>query len=355
MTSAEFLHHRRHISSSAAAAAGGDGSAGSGDGGFDAAMSGEISEEMMERINQATATIGAMITEVSKDVFTADPSGEQLSAEDTRQNEVEAVRKAIAVRMDSLDEAFLMTLGGFVRASAEDGDAAMHDRLALMHQEVVAEVRARLPPEVQLLDQLVGMQDSEDRAAIIRARIGGGPPGVGAGSQPPVDATRLDVAASQFIEDMEDKTEVPDRRLLARVCLVREEVQNVAREVAFEAGRAFSPTADRSAQLRGGVPRRAVAFLQAVMKVPSKEGRLAYLRKAFTSDWEGAAPVRAGAASEGDEKSDAVRPGRFLTALNATQAEMTADGKEVGLGVLERLEDVRRETLEVLMDMAEAE
>lgn len=33
------------------------------------------------------------------------------------------------------------------------------DRLALMHQEVVAEVRARLPPEVQLLDQLVGMQD----------------------------------------------------------------------------------------------------------------------------------------------------------------------------------------------------
>lgn len=28
-----------------------------------------------------------------------------------------------------------------------------------MHREVVAEVRARLPPEVQLLDQLVGMED----------------------------------------------------------------------------------------------------------------------------------------------------------------------------------------------------
>jgi hypothetical protein len=36
--------------------------------------------------------------------------------------------------------------------------------------------------------------------------------------------------------------------------------------------------------------------LQAVIKVPSREGRLAYLRKAFTSDWEGAAPVRAGSA-----------------------------------------------------------
>ena len=30
------------------------------------------------------------------------------------------------------------------------------------------------------------------------------------------------------------------------------------------------------------------------MKVPTREGRMAYLRKAFLSDWEGAAPERAG-------------------------------------------------------------
>ncbi len=35
------------------------------------------------------------------------------------------------------------------------------------------------------------------------------------------------------------------------------------------------------------------------MKVPRKEGRLAYLRKAFTSDWEGAAPVRTSGARWG--------------------------------------------------------
>ena len=33
------------------------------------------------------------------------------------------------------------------------------DRLAVMHEEVVAAVRAQLPPEVQLLDQLVGMRN----------------------------------------------------------------------------------------------------------------------------------------------------------------------------------------------------
>lgn len=34
---------------------------------------------VMERINEATQTIGTMIKEVSKDVFLADPSGEALS------------------------------------------------------------------------------------------------------------------------------------------------------------------------------------------------------------------------------------------------------------------------------------
>ena len=33
----------------------------------------------------------------------------------------------------------------------------------------------------------------------------------GDSSAPPVDPQRLDTAASQFIEDMEDKAEVPDR------------------------------------------------------------------------------------------------------------------------------------------------
>lgn len=60
------------------------------------------------------------------------------------------------------------------------------------------------------------------------------------------------------------------RRLLAQVCLVREEVQNVARTAAFGRGDSWTPTSDKTAQLRGGVPRRAVAFLQ----VPPESGIL---------------------------------------------------------------------------------
>ena len=55
------------------------------------------------------------------------------------------------------------------------------------------------------------------------------------------------------------------RRLLAQVCLVREEVQNVARTTAFSRGGSWTPSSDKTAQLRGGVPRRAVAFLQVAL------------------------------------------------------------------------------------------
>jgi hypothetical protein len=50
--------------------------------------------------------------------------------EELQQAEATAVRKAVSSRMHTLDEAFLMTLGGFVRAAAEAGDKAIHGVLA---------------------------------------------------------------------------------------------------------------------------------------------------------------------------------------------------------------------------------
>ncbi len=52
------------------------------------------------------------------------------AAEQEKAKEREAVRKAVQSRIHTLDEAFLMTLGGFVRAAAQEGDAAMHGAAA---------------------------------------------------------------------------------------------------------------------------------------------------------------------------------------------------------------------------------
>ena len=39
--------------------------------------------------------------------------------------EAEAIRKAVASRMDQLDEAFLMALGAYIGAAEEQGDKAL--------------------------------------------------------------------------------------------------------------------------------------------------------------------------------------------------------------------------------------
>lgn len=317
----------------------------------DAMMRGEVSDDMMKRINAATNIIGEMIAETSKDIFVADPNSDTLSVEEEADAERDAVRKSVAKRMDILDEVFLITLAGFVRSAADEKDTAMHRRISLIHQQVLAEVSSRLPSEVQLLDRLISMNTSEERITTLKACM----MAVTSPSSPDyLDVRRLEAAAAQFIEDMEDKAEVPDRKLLARMCLVREEVQNTAREVAFSRGESpYQPATEAIIEARGGVSRRAVAFLQAVMKVPTPAGRAAYLRKAFRSDWEGAAPVRSapGTVSDGDEKSDAVRPGRFLTALSSLQVELTKEGSNIELGVLERIEEIRRETFDILAEM----
>lgn len=47
-----------------------------------------------------------------------------------------------------------------------------------------------------------------------------------------------------------------------------------------------------------------------------------------------------------------VRPGQFLTTLNITQAEMLKPEAGVSEAILARLEDVRREALQILVLMA---
>ncbi len=78
----------------------------------------------------------------------------------------------------------------------------------------------------------------------------------------------------------------PRRKLLARVCLVREEIQNAAREAAFNSGREWRPADDEAAKLRGGVSRRAVAFLQ-VERFLASEFRMWMQSTTPRSSWVG--------------------------------------------------------------------
>jgi len=307
---------------------------------------GEITPDVEKRLEAASKIISEMMVEVSKEVFVKNPSN-RLPSKKADEVEEEAITTAIQKRLHTFDELFLIALSAFSKIAAEQGDpnAKLLEKIRVA---LIGTIQERLPIEVQLLDQLVVIPESEKRVEIIW--------GVLEKKRAPfVDPYKLDSAAVQFIEDMENKAEIVDRRLLARMLLVREELQMAARESALKQGREYVSPDDKIADHRKSVQVRAVAFLQAVMKVPDRRGRAAYLRKAFTSDWEGAAPVRAPAGSvseSGDEKSDSVRPGRFLTAVHVMQREMNKPGQDIKPVILERIEDIRRECFEILTDIA---
>jgi hypothetical protein len=194
---------------------------------------------------------------------------------------------------------------------------------------------------------------------------------ISGGAEPRCEAGELERGASELVDDMEGMVEVPDRRLLARLCLLREELQLLQDEAAnlgaAEGGgggggggpRGQGQGSSPFSALRA-VPRATVAFLKQVMVVSSPERRRALLEKAFREDWDGGAggPAGGGAARDGGGASPAaaVRPGRFLDSVKALQAELLGPqyrgGAGVDPGTLVRLEEVRREALLVLADLA---
>lgn len=89
------------------------------------------------------------------------------------------------------------------------------------------------------------------------------------------------------------------------------------------------------------------------------------LERALTADTERLADTSRGEPStnferlrvEAERPQEWVRPGRFMQCLSAVQAEMLSptpgsDAPPASDAVLERLESIRRQALEVLLDMA---
>ena len=74
-----------------------------------------------------------------------------------------------------------------------------------------------------------------------------------------------------MIDDMEDKEAIPDRRLLARLCLLREEIDAAATSLGlYEAGSEYCESLEVYRRL---LPQGAAAFLNALLPVSRPEKR----------------------------------------------------------------------------------
>ena len=204
-----------------------------------------------------------------------------------------------------------------------------------------------------------------------------------------IDPGSLALTVARMIQDFEGENEavdeVPDRQLLARLCLLREELRHLSDESRMGPGNSNisvpgstsgtgndavpvevvvdgadkdkdttatagsknvpSPSASPYTTLRG-VPAREVAFLKELMNVGSSERRRVLLEAAFRGDLATVGINGAG-----------VRPGAFIDCIKALLDEMNGPGyindtnEGPSDGVMIRLEDIWREAIVVLEDI----
>ncbi|KAL4855125.1 Granule-bound starch synthase 2 [Chlorella vulgaris] len=357
--------------------------------------------QMMEQVAGSSHLIEEMMTEISEELF-VESAVSFVADNDTADSGAAAavVRSVVSVRLEQLDATFLATLDAYIRGAAEKGAADVADVLRLVREEVLRGLSQRLPAEMQLLDAALKAPSSSAREAVLKqyallseeqlaaALAANNIDKVSADTEPastsiPGGKQRLHCLASDFeraisqvIGDMELMITVPDRVLLLRLVLLREQVLQLLLEEPHSSNSDASGGAGAQAAFRQpftqlqAVPKSCVVFLQRLVAISSPEERQLLLRHALTDDVErlpGAgqlgpdATQRERQRAEAEAPQDWVRPGRFMLTVAALQAELLETGSEVAAdfaapkeAVLKRLESVRRDALAVLQRLDEA-
>ncbi|KAG2454128.1 hypothetical protein HYH02_001164 [Chlamydomonas schloesseri] len=314
--------------------------------------------EIAANVDRAAQMIGEIVDEVTREMFVSEAVA-YLVRDQADQTELAAIRTAVARRVEFLDANFLTALTGFIRACDARGDRQLASLLMNVREEVLRQVAARMPSAAQVLDLALRHADKDARLDLLRTALSGGGSGQAAqaagASGEPVPAADLDTlsaTASKFIDEMEEQAEVLDRRLLARLVLVREELRMLREE-----GRFTDDGASPEEPVRSNVPQRCAAFLKEVVAVGDPVRRVGLLSRAFQEDWDGAAPRQKPQTAFHAGQPDFVRPGRFMATLQSTVRQLRDDpnaadtpggGAAKHAAVLSRLELIRGEAMAVL-------
>lgn len=266
------------------------------------------------------------------------------------------LKEAIAVSLkdeaDNLSDVFLATLMQYTKSAKDKGQEQVAGMLSAIYEETILYVENKMPAEMKLLSQLIEQPSSKIRDEAIRAAIAEEE----GGSSATCNLESLAITSTRMVEDMEKRSSVPDRNLLIRLCLVREEL----RVTALRNGQ-MSP---ELVKFQAVIPTRVSHFIKELIPVSDSARRVALLEKVMRGDWEGAAPKIMGTQKERinrakfrmpeDEVPDVVRPGALMSTLLRLQIAMEADKNKIqdNKRKLTRVAEIRNEALQVMKRMA---
>ncbi|KAK8933419.1 hypothetical protein KSP39_PZI015886 [Platanthera zijinensis] len=142
-----------------------------------------------------------------------------------------AAQGVIGKRVDEMESGFVMALDYMIQLAEKDNDDKRKSILEVIKQTVLDHLTKKCPPHVQVIGLLCRTPQKESRHELLRRVAGGG--GVFKGEndlkvQLP-GANLIDIAnqADDLLETMEARPAIPDRKLLARLVLIREEARDM--------------------------------------------------------------------------------------------------------------------------------
>ncbi|KAL0921272.1 hypothetical protein M5K25_008329 [Dendrobium thyrsiflorum] len=293
--------------------------------------------------------------------------GEQL--EDMEMDEAsEAVAVEIAAqgvigkRVDEMESGFIMALDYMIQLAAKDNDDKRKSLLEVLKQTVLDHLTKKCPPHVQVIGLLCRTPLKESRHELLRRVAGGG--GVFKGENdlkvhlPGANLNDIANQADDLLETMEARPTVPDRKLLARLVLIREEARNMM------GGGILDERNDRGLST---LPEAEVNFLSKLVTLRPGKNVQIMIENVLHGKDEGADSTGVdtkdsgvqqqqmlggitGRGSISGRKPRPVRPGMFLETVTKVLGGIYA-GNVSGI-TAQHLEWVHEKTLQILQEMA---
>lgn len=266
----------------------------------------------------------------------------------------------IGKRVDEMESGFLMALDYMIQLAQKDADDERKSLLEVIKQTVLDHLTKKCPPHVQVVGLLCQTEKKESRHELLRRVAAGG--GVfkndkGLKCQIP-GANLSDIAnqADDLLESMESRDTIPDRKLLARLVIVREEARNMM------GGGLLDERNDRGLTT---LPEAEVNFLSKLVALKPGKALERMIKDVMNGRGEGADNIEPSAASHSEQESltgvlgrgsvsghkpRPVRPGMFLETVSKVLGGVYASNTS-GI-TAQHLEWVHQTTLKILQEMA---
>lgn len=310
------------------------------------------------RGGEDVASVMKTMTEVLEDVQGLDPEEEGLALQ-------LAATGAVQQKLDSLDGSFLLALDWMIREADNEQDEKRKEVLEVIKETVLGQLNEKCPSHVQIIGMLCRTPTKEKRIEILRRAAGGG--GVfdtdsgGKLTIPHANLRNVSTQADNILAGMEEKRRIKDRRLLAKLVLIREEARDML----------GGGLLDERNDNRGfkTLPGNVVTFISKIVSVRPGPALRQTISNVLNGKEEGQDPPeeveedeeenlrrqkhasahKKKVLSKSGKEEVPVRPGMFLEAITKVLGGMYKTNT-AGVGV-QQLEWIHRETLKILEDI----